>query len=44
VRYRDLAADPKPKAKPPAPPGQRGYPPSIERPRAARPWRTADLE
>jgi transposase-like protein len=43
VRYRDLAADPKPKAKPPAPPGQRGHPPSIERPRAARPWRTADL-
>ena len=41
VRY--LAADPKPKAKPPAPPGQRGHPPSIERPRAARPWRTADL-
>jgi transposase-like protein len=43
VRYRDLVADPQPKAKPPAPPGQRGHPPSIERPRAARPWRTADL-
>jgi transposase-like protein len=43
VRYRDLVADPKPKAKPPAPPGQRGHPPSIDRPRAARPWRTADL-
>jgi ISXO2 transposase-like protein len=43
VRCRDLAADPKPKAKPSAPPSQRGHPPSIERPRAARPWRTADL-
>jgi transposase-like protein len=43
VRYRELVADPQPKAKPPAPPGQRGHPPSIERPRAARPWRTADL-
>jgi len=43
VRYRDLVAGPKPKAKPPAPPGQRGHPPSIDRPRAARPWRTADL-
>jgi transposase-like protein len=44
VRYRDLVAHPKPKAKPPAPPGQRGHPPSIERPRAARPWRVTDLE
>jgi hypothetical protein len=43
VRYRDLVAHPKPKAKPPTPPGQRGHPPSIERPRAARPWRVADL-
>jgi hypothetical protein len=43
VRYRDLVAHPKPKAKPPAPPGQRGRPPSIERPQAARPWRTAHL-
>jgi len=43
VRYRELVADPQPKTKPPAPPGQRGHPPSIERPRAARPWRTADL-
>ncbi len=43
VRYQDLVADPKPKAKPPAAPGQRGHPPSIERPRAARPWRTAHL-
>ncbi len=43
VRYRDLVAHPKPKAKPPTPPGQRGRPPSIERPQAARPWRTAHL-
>lgn len=25
------------------PPGKRGYPPSMDRPRAARPWRTTDL-
>src|SRR5712664_1334522 len=43
VRYRDLVVDPKPKAKPPAAPAQRGQPPSIERSRAARPWRTAHL-
>ena len=42
VGYRDLVADPQPKAAPPAPPGGRGHPPSIDRPRAARPWRTAD--
>jgi transposase-like protein len=42
VRYRDLVADPQPKAAPPTPPGGRGHPPSIDRPRAARPWRTAD--
>jgi transposase-like protein len=40
VRYRDLVAAPKPKAKPPAAPARRGQPPSIERPRAVRPWRT----
>lgn len=43
VRYRDLVASPKPKPKPPVPPGERGHPPSLDRPRAARPWRTADL-
>ncbi len=43
VRYQDLVADPKPKAKPPTAPARRGQPPSIERPRAARPWRTAHL-
>jgi transposase-like protein len=43
VRYRHLIAHPKHKAKPPEAPGQRGHPPSIERPRAARPWRTVHL-
>ena len=43
VRYRHLIAHPKHKAKPPEAPGQRGHPPSIERPRAARPWRAAYL-
>ena len=43
VRYRDLVAHPKPQAKPPVAPGQRGHPPSLERPRAARPWRTVRL-
>jgi hypothetical protein len=43
VRYRDLVADPKHKAKPPAAPAQRGQPPSIEHSRAGRPWRTAHL-
>ena len=43
VRYWHLVADPKPKKKPPEAPGQRGHPPSIERPRAARPWRTVHL-
>jgi transposase-like protein len=39
VRYRDLVADSKSKKTPPAPPGTRGHPPSLERPPAARPWR-----
>jgi len=43
VRYRDLVAHPKRKAKPPTAPDRRGHPPSVERPRAARPWRTAHL-
>ncbi len=43
VRYRHLIAHPKHKARPPEAPGQRGHPPSIERPRAARPWRTVHL-
>ena len=43
VRCRHLIAHPEHKAKPPEAPGQRGHPPSIERPRAARPWRTVHL-
>jgi transposase-like protein len=43
VRYRDLVIDPQPKATRPAPPGAGGHPPSLDRPRATRPWRAADL-
>jgi len=43
VRYRQLVADPKAKKIKPVPPGGGGHPPSLDRPRAARPWRTADL-
>jgi len=43
VRYRDLVADPKPKAVRPVPPGSGGHPPTLDRPRAARPWRAAHL-
>ncbi|MHB8794983.1 MAG: IS1595 family transposase [Candidatus Nanopelagicales bacterium] len=41
VRYRDPAADPKPKRTPPSPPGSRGHPPSLDGPRAAQPWRAS---
>ena len=41
VRYRDLVRDPQPKEEPPTPPGRRGHPPSIDRPRATQPWRAA---
>jgi transposase-like protein len=44
VRYRDLVLNPQPKTTPPTPPGKRGSPPSMDRPRAARPWRTTDLD
>jgi transposase-like protein len=43
VHYRDLVLNPQPKTTPPTPPGKRGYPPSMDRPRAPRPWRTTDL-
>jgi hypothetical protein len=43
VRYRDLVIDPQPKKTPPTPPARRGSPPSMDRPRAVRPWRAADL-
>ena len=39
MRYRDLALTKSPKAKRPKPPGKRGHPPSLERPRQDRPWR-----
>jgi hypothetical protein len=43
VRYEDPIATKRPRAVPPAPPQARGHPPSLERPPANRPWRTADL-
>jgi len=42
VRYQDLIANPQPRAVPPTPPQAHGNPPSLERPPANRPWRTAD--
>jgi transposase-like protein len=41
VRYRQLVANPKAKKLPPNPPGNRGHPPSMDRPPADRPWRRA---
>ncbi|MGH2873498.1 MAG: IS1595 family transposase [Solirubrobacteraceae bacterium] len=38
VRYRQLIVNPKPKT-PPIPPGGPGHPPTLDRPRAGRPWR-----
>jgi hypothetical protein len=43
VRYRSLVASPQPKAIPPTPPNDRGHPPSLNRPAAARPWRASNL-
>lgn len=43
VRYRDLVVDPQSKAVRPLPPGGGGHPPTLDRPRANRPWQTADL-
>ncbi len=40
VRYGELVLNPQPKAAPPTPPARRGHPPSLEQPRAARPWRS----
>jgi transposase-like protein len=42
VRYRQLVKQTRPRAVPPRPPGATGHPPSIDRPRAARPWRPPD--
>jgi transposase-like protein len=40
VRYRDLIANPRPGTGPRTPPATRGRPPSLDRPRARRPWRS----
>lgn len=37
VRYRELVVNPQPKPSPPIPPGKRGHPPTLERPRAGPP-------
>jgi transposase-like protein len=42
VRYRSLIVTAQPGKTRPAPPSSRGKPPSLDRPRAHRPWRAAD--
>jgi len=39
VRYHQLIKRPRPRPVPPRPPGATRHPPSIDRPRADRPWR-----
>lgn len=39
VRYQELLASRRPRQIPPTPPRKRGKPPSLQRPRAQRPWR-----
>ncbi len=41
VRYRDLVVDPQPKKHPPVGRAGWGHPPSLDLPRANRPWRAA---
>ncbi len=41
LRYQDLIATKRPRAVSPTPPQARGHPPSLDRPPANRPWRTA---
>jgi hypothetical protein len=43
VRYDDIRAARKPRSKPPQQRGT-GHPPSLNRPAAARPWRTAEMQ
>ena len=43
VRYDDIRATRKPRSKPPQQRGT-GHPPSLDRPPAARPWRTAEMQ
>jgi len=42
VRFRQLVANSRSKKVPPAPPERRGHPPSLDRPRADRPWRAGN--
>ena len=42
VRYRELVRNSRPTPGPRRPPGSRGNPPTLDRPPARRPWRTAD--
>jgi transposase-like protein len=42
VRYQDIIVTQRPRVQPPKPPRTRGRPPSLERPSANRPWRTAN--
>ena len=44
MRYQDLIASQRPKKAPPVPPKRRGHPTSLERPRAKRPWRSAERQ
>jgi hypothetical protein len=41
VRYQDLIAARRPRAKPLPPPQAGAHPPSLDRPAAGRPWRAA---
>jgi excisionase family DNA binding protein len=41
VRYHEILASRRPRAVPPTPPKKRGKPPSLQRPKADRPWRSA---
>jgi transposase-like protein len=43
MRYRELIANRRPPTAPPLPPGRLGHSPSLERPPAARPWRSTQL-
>lgn len=40
LRYKDLIATTRPRKRTPTPPKSRGKPPSLDRPREHRPWRT----
>jgi transposase-like protein len=42
VRYKDIVATQRPRQVPPKPPHSYGHPPSLDRPPANRPWRTAE--